>query len=69
MIENKQDYLRCLESDRIALGRQHRYGLRDWLFDPIWTYERSMRQLAYVFNVKCACGGGILEFHPAIALS
>ena len=65
MIACRDDYLRYLESDRVALGRKRRYGFIDWMFDPIWTYQRVMRYLAYLINVKCATirgGGGAGSF-------
>ena len=62
MIACRDDYLRYLESDRIALGRKHRYGFADWLLDPIWTYLRVMRYLAYLVNVKCPSGESTITF-------
>ena len=59
MIQSKSDLIRYLEADAQALGRGHRYGFLDWLLDPIWTYQRLMRKLAYLSNVKCAHGGGL----------
>ena len=50
MIRSKSDYKRYLESDACALGRTHRYGLMDWLMDPIWTYERLLRKVEYLQN-------------------
>lgn len=47
MIKTREDFLRYLEADRVALGRQHKYGFIDWLMDPVWTYERLMRKLEY----------------------
>lgn len=51
MIQSKEDYLRYLEADRVALGR----GKRTWksaLFDDIWSFERLLRKFEYYRNCK-----------------
>ena len=58
MIKSREDYLRYLEADRIALGRKHKYGFKDWLLDDIWTFERLLRKVEYYHNcVKSVWGG------------
>lgn len=52
MIQSKTDYLRYLEADRIALGRKHKYGFRDYFYDPVWSFERSLRRFEYWINCK-----------------
>ena len=52
MIQTKSDYFRYREADRVVLGNKHKYGLRDYFFDPVWTYERALRRLEYVLNCK-----------------
>ena len=57
MIRAREDYLRYLEADRIALGRKHKYGFMDWLMDDIWTFERLLRKVEYYHNcVKSTWG-------------
>ena len=51
-IQSKRDLIRFLEADRIALKRESSYGLRAWLRDPIWTYERVLRKREYYLNTK-----------------
>jgi len=62
MIRTKEDYRYFIERDRIALGvltRGVRARLRNVLFpNPIWKFQRIMRKLEYLTNVK---GGGIFR--------
>ena len=56
MILSKEDYLRYLEADRIALGRK-KAGFREKLIDLvapdyIWNFQRLLRKLEYYKNVK-----------------
>ena len=66
MISTKEDYLYYLEQDRIALGvsgHGFRNRLRNALFpNPIWRFQRIMRKLEYLTNVK---GGGFFGFGTA----
>ncbi|MFC5550716.1 serine O-acetyltransferase [Massilia aerilata] len=50
MITSREDYLRYLEADRIALCRTKSL-LRLW-FDDVWKFQRLMRQLEYLVNCK-----------------
>ena len=61
MIKSYSDYQRYLEADRIALGRNHRYGFKDWLMDDIWTFERLLRKVEYYHNCMKSLYGRILR--------
>ena len=50
MIQSFVDYERYLEADRVALGRDHAYGFKDWLMDDIWTFQRLLRRVEYYHN-------------------
>ena len=39
MIQSFVDYERYLEADRVALGRDHAYGFKDWLMDDIGLFN------------------------------
>ena len=52
MILSKNDLKEYMSADRIALGRHADFTLRDWMFDPIWKYERILRKLEYCINCK-----------------
>lgn len=58
MIKSREDYFQYLEADRIALGRKHKYGFRDWLMDDIWTFERLLRKVEYLHNCRKDVIGG-----------
>ena len=70
MISTKEDYLYYLEQDRIALGVSgygFRNRLRNALFpNPIWRFQRIMRKLEYLTNVK---GGGNFSDLVPLAIS
>lgn len=56
MIRSRRDYLRYLDADRVALGRQ-RMRFADRIIhliapDYIWTFQRLLRRLEYHKNVK-----------------
>ena len=61
MIESYSDFRRYLEADRVALGRTHRYGLKDWLMDDIWSYERLLRKVEYYNNCVKTVWGGLIR--------
>ena len=61
MIKSREDYLRYLEADRVALGRTHKYGLMDWLMDDIWTFERLLREVEYYHNCVKSAWGGVMQ--------
>ena len=52
MIMSKQDLKEYMAADQVALGRHASFTLRDWIFDPIWRYERILRKLEYYINCK-----------------
>lgn len=49
MIKNKQDYIFFLEEDRKALGVG---GIKSFIFDDIWKFQRLMRKIEYIENCK-----------------
>ena len=61
MIKSREDYLRFLEADRVALGHTHKYGFMDWLMDDIWTFERLLRKVEYYHNCVRSVWGGIMR--------
>jgi len=48
MIKSKADYRQYLEADRISLEREK--GLKAWLLDDIWKFQRLLRRLEYYNN-------------------
>ena len=55
MIVSKKDYLKYLEADRIALGRNQRFSdkiIRLISPDYIWDFQRLLRKTEYYKNVK-----------------
>lgn len=61
MIRSKEDFLRYLEADRMALGRRHRYGIKDWFLDEIWTFERLLRKVEYLTNCQPYILNGVIR--------
>lgn len=49
MITSRADLARYQRADRHALGTPH--GLKSWLLDDIWRYQRTLRQLEFRLNV------------------
>lgn len=56
MIQCKNDLLRYLESDRVAMGKTGKFNLFRWLTDPLWKYQRMLRRREYLVNCKPKCG-------------
>lgn len=56
MIRSKDDYLKYLEADRIALSRPARTIMSNFIAlinpDYIWNFQRLLRRLEYLKNVK-----------------
>ena len=56
MIRSKDDYLKYLEADRIALSRPPRSIMSDFIAlinpDYIWNFQRLLRRLEYLTNMK-----------------
>lgn len=52
IILTKEDLSAFLEADRIAMGRPKRFGLKQWLTDPIWCYMRLLRKREFLVNTK-----------------
>ena len=55
MINSKKDYLKYLEADRIALGRNQRFSDKIICLiapDYIWEFQRLLRKAEYYKNVK-----------------
>ncbi|OBX21891.1 serine O-acetyltransferase [Gelidibacter algens] len=56
MINNKKDYLEYLTRDRIALEIYNQGAvnkIKNLIFpDPVWTFQKRMRQLEYYTNCK-----------------
>ena len=52
MIKSKEDYLFYLKSDEIALGiSENRFArYKSMMMNPIWKYERLLRQAEYFSN-------------------
>lgn len=50
MITNRDDYLRFLESDKKALRRVGKFSWREKKRDPVWYYERLLREREYIAN-------------------
>jgi serine O-acetyltransferase len=67
MIHSKQDYLFYLEADRVALGRK-KTDLRQQIInlihpDQIWKFQRLLRKLEYINNVKKGLFFRIYKFY------
>lgn len=54
MIKSRNDYVRYLQMDEQSLGIKR--GLRTYLFDDIWSYQKTLRKLEYLIN----CSNGII---------
>lgn len=52
MIRSKEDYLRYLEADRVALGRGKKTLFRFIAPDYIWDFQCLLRKVEYYKNVK-----------------
>jgi len=56
LIQSKNDYIQYLEADRVALGRSNRTLFvslyRLFYPDYIWDFQRSLRKMEYLTNVK-----------------
>lgn len=50
MIKSKADYELYLEADRVSLGVGK--GLRAYLLDDIWKFQRRLRRLEYLHNCR-----------------
>lgn len=50
MIQSYQDYQNYLKADRRALNREK--GLKSFLFDDIWKFQKLMRTLEYLTNCR-----------------
>jgi len=50
MIQSKNDYLYYLKEDKRALGIKG--GFREFLFNDIWRFQRTLRRLEYLTNCK-----------------
>lgn len=59
MIQSKADLYDYFEADRIALRRGRRFGLLQWVADPIWRFERTLRVREYLYN---CCRSGFLNW-------
>lgn len=68
MIQSKADYLRYLEADRLALGRKHQYGARDYFYDPVWTFERVLRRFEYEVNCRRGVIGKLTRIYWRLRL-
>ncbi len=50
MIQSYQDYQNYLKADKRALNREK--GLKSFLFDDIWKFQKLMRTLEYLTNCR-----------------
>lgn len=50
MIKSKEDYIRYLVADQIALRRTGKYKVWHCFLDKIWTYERLLREGEWLAN-------------------
>jgi serine O-acetyltransferase len=57
LIRSKKDYIKYLEADRIALNRAKQTlfisPLRFFYPDYIWEFQRLLRKVEYLNNVRC----------------
>lgn len=60
MIQSKENYLFFLEEDRKALGRN---GIKDYIFDDIWKFQRLMRKIEYYENCKNGLFNKLILFY------
>ena len=58
MIRTREDYRNYLEADRLALGCAG--GLREWLRNDIWRFQRLLRKAEYRRNTASGLIGRLL---------
>lgn len=52
MISCKKDLKEYIIADAMASGRSPTFSIRSWFTNPIWRYQRLLRQREYLINCK-----------------